>query len=373
MTRLGQALGVLTRDDAGSAPLPGVVPPDRSKTAAATLRQALTLDSVFRAMLLLQTSAQQLTLDVWRRSELIDTPSLVRKPNVESSQSAFLAETVNSLAGRGNAYWRKHRGADGTVLNLSVLPALDVTPMKHPRSGRISYHYRGKELPASEIQHLKLLRITGEAEGLGPIQSFSQGLGGALDQARYSQRWFTDSGVPNGVLATDQQLTAQQAEEYKRRWMEQRRKDNGPAVLGSGLDYRLLQLKPAEAQWLETQKFSVTQIARLFGIPAHMMLAAVEGGSNLTYTNQEQADIQFVRFTLMAYLREIEEAFTDLLPHGQSARFNVEGLLRTDTKTRYEAHKIAIDAGFLLPEEARAIEGLPPAPRPLPAKDNANA
>ena len=126
-------------------------------------------------------------------------------------------------------------------------------------------------------------------------------------------------------------------------------------------------LKPADAQWLEVQQFGVTGIARLFGIPATLMLAAIEGTS-MTYTNVEQEWIGYVRFTLMTYLREIEDAFSAVLPTGQTARFNVEGLLRTDTKTRYEAHEIAIRAGFMSPDEVRRIEKLHgPAPTPAPA------
>lgn len=356
---LAETLGLVVRSEPTSPPA-GVLPPPRSSAGSgASLSEALTIDSVFRSFMFLQAAAQQLTLDVWRRSDLIEKPPLVRKPDVDSNLSAFLAETVTSLTARGNAYWRKNLGSDGQVLNLEILPALEVHIDRDPRSGRRGFYYRGRRFASHEIAHLKLLRITGEEYGLGPIQAFQRGLAGALDQARYAQGWFNDAGVPSGVLKTDQHINAAQAEEYKTRWMEQRSKDLGPAVLGSGLEYSFLQLKPSEVQWLDTQKFTVTQIARLFGIPASYMLAAVEGNSQ-TYQNQEQADIAFIRYTLMVYLREIEEAFTDLLPHGQTARFNVDALLRTDTKTRMESHKIGIEAGVLTINEARAIEGLPP-------------
>lgn len=363
-----QAVGLLARDDAGTPP-EGVMPPPRGGGAGATLSQALTLDAVFRAFMFLQTSAMQLTLDVWRGERLIEKPSIVRKPDMESTLSAFLAETVNSLTGRGNAYWLKRHGPAGEVIHLENLPPLEVHPYRDETTGRIRYSYRGKTYTATDIQHLKFLRITGEQTGLGPVQAFQRGLGGALAQATYADQWFEKSGVPNGVLKSDQKLTASEAEEYKKRWMEQRSRDSGPAVLGAGLDYAFLQLKPNEVQWLESQKFSVTQIARLFGIPATYMLAVVEGTSQ-TYQNQEQADIAFVRFTLMAYLREIEEAFTAILPRGQQARFNVDALLRTDTKTRYEAHEIGLRAGFLNVEEVRDIEGLDPTRTPVKESDN---
>ena len=87
------------------------------------------------------------------------------------------------------------------------------------------------------------------------------------------------------------------------------------------------------------------------------MLASVEGGSQ-TYSNLQQEDLSFVRWTLMTYLREIETALTWLLPPGQKAKFNLDAILRPDTLTRYQAHKIGLEAGFLNVDEVRAIENL---------------
>ena len=83
-----------------------------------------------------------------------------------------------------------------------------------------------------------------------------------------------------------------------------------------------------------------------------------------TYSNVEQEWLGFTRFTLLSYLRKIEEALTEFTPRGQTVRFNIETLLRTDTRSRYEAHKIAIESGFLTVNEVREIEGLPPLEAP---------
>lgn len=90
-------------------------------------------------------------------------------------------------------------------------------------------------------------------------------------------------------------------------------------VLGSKLKYVPLDMKPADLQFLETQKFDTTQIARLLGIPASIMLAAVDG-SNLTYSNIEQSWIEFADYTLAAYAGEIEELFNRLLPRAARPR-----------------------------------------------------
>ena len=80
----------------------------------------------------------------------------------------------------------------------------------------------------------------------------------------------------------------------------------------------------------------------------------------MTYNNIETAAIDMLRDTLMGYISPIEDQLTALLPRGQSARFNLDAVLRPDTKTRYEAHALAIQTGFLTVDEVRDIEGLPP-------------
>ena len=118
-------------------------------------------------------------------------------------------------------------------------------------------------------------------------------------------------------------------------------------------------LNPRDAQFIESRNFNTLEIARLFGIPATLMLTATEG-SSMTYSNVEQDWLGFVRFTLTKYLRKIEEALTTFTPRGQAVRFQISALLRSDTLSRYQAHQIALTAGFMTLNEIRAIESLPP-------------
>lgn len=366
LRRIGEALGLLERSITDTQSAAAVLPPSRS--ILTTVDQALTIDAVYRAFFVLEAGAVQLTLDVWRtlagttrRLSADELPSWVSRPNVDETGSAFYAATITSLAARGNAYWLITRGADGSIVNVDVLDPLLVQPEREPGRRSVRYHFDGTPYTRERVRHLALVRLPGKLEGLGPIQAAQRQLAGALAQRAYADQWFTDPGHVDAVLKTDQHLTAQQAADYKRQWRETQGVNNGPAVLGAGLAYTPLHLKPEEVQWLEAQKFGVTGIARLFGIPSSYMLAPVEGAS-LTYKNQEQEDISFVRFTLMRYLREIELAVSGLLPRTQVARWNVDALLRTDTHTRYQAHEIGLRSGFLTLPEVRAIEGLDPLP-----------
>ncbi len=363
----GESAPVAVRSDGGTPS--GVMPPSRDSAGTVTTSQAIGLEPVFRAVQILSGGVSQLTLDAYRGGSQLDAqkvPSWLGQPNLDESRSAFLAETVASMALSGNAFWRVQRSAaTGLVANLRVLPASDVSVSMSPGGVR-SYGYGGKTLTAGgmhpEIVHLMYLRIPGQAYGLGPIQAAQARLQGAVGLDAFAGDWFNTGGVPTGVLSSDQHLTAEQASLWRGQWTESQ-KNRGTAVLGAGLSYSPVNLSPKDAQFLESQQFTTTALARLFGIPAHLMLAQVEGNSQ-TYQNMQQADLGFTRWTLSTYYREIEEAFTGLLPRGQVARFNLDGILRPDTATRYQAHAVALSNGFLTINEVRALEGYEPLPQP---------
>jgi HK97 family phage portal protein len=365
MGRILEWLGLEERSESTSpstdSPSPGVTPPARSQF---TSRDATSLSTVYRALSILETSAMQLTVDVWRGEEQVERPALVRKPDLNDTGSAFYGMTTLSMATSGDFYWKLQRNARNEVSSMRVLNPWECEPSIDEKTGVETISYKGKPHSTKEIYHGRLMRIPGSARGLGPIQAARAELHGIHDLTNWSSGWFSSGDVPTGVLKSDQPLTPEQAEANKERWKA--RDAHDVAVLGSGLDYRPIMISPKDAQFIENQNFSVVQVARLFGIPAAQLLAAVEGGAQ-TYQNIEQADLQFVRWTLMRYLREMEEALSLILPGIQTARFNLDGLLRPDTKTRYEAHGLAINGGWMLPEEVRKIEGLPTITLPKPA------
>lgn len=369
--RVATALG-LSRSE---GPSEGVIPPSRGGTGTVTADQALQIADVFRAVQIHETAAGQLTIDGIKAGQKLDeTPSLLRQPYTGQSLSAFIEGSVVAMATTGNGFWRKTRSAStGQVIDLEPLNPHDVTVYQSRATyrgpGKIEYGYDGKTYSHREIQHLQLMRVPGRCAGLGPIQAAQNELAGVIDVRDYATGWFRDGQAqPNGVLSTDQRLTGEQAREYKQVWNDGA--DGGVRVLGAGLNYTPILLNPEDAQWIAARNFNVTQVARLFGVPASLMLAPVEG-TNLTYQNVEQEWLAYVRFSLMAYLREIEEALTACLPHGTSARFDIDVLLRPDTKTRFESYQLGINAGFLLRSEARAREHLSPVPgiddQPKPA------
>lgn len=334
-------------------PLPGVIPPAR--TPAFTTDSAMTLPAVYRAVSLISTGVAQLSVDVWRGQKQIATPGWIDRPDMKISRFAFLEQTVTSLVTHGNAYWRVIRPAADALPDALVVANPWEVVIDEAGDG---FHWRGQKLSSSQMVHMALMRRPDRREGLGPIQAARIELAGAVDLRDYSSNWFDAGTVPNGVLKSDQTLTGEQAKGYKEQFLESVGRHE-PVVLGQGLSYSPIFLSPKDAQFLESRQYGSQEVARLFGIPSHLMIVSQEGTSQ-TYLNQQDADLEFSKWTLMRYIREIEEAFTGLLPRTQVARFNVDAVLRASTKARYEAHKIGLEAGFLTINEVRDIEGLDP-------------
>jgi len=336
-----------------------VVPPPRSATSGVTTGDALSMASVYRAISILSTAIKQVGVHIYRDDEKLEsTPLWIKQPDDKITRAEFMARTVNSIALAGNCFWLVSRNARGETVKLEVLNPFDMLIQSDDYGNLLGYTYRGTiEYSIADIQHLKALTVPGNLYGLGPIQSCQPELAAIKDTRDYASTWFDKSGVPSGILKSDQMLSPDAAKAAKDSWNALGA--GGLVVLGNGLTYMPTYMNPRDSQFLENQAFGVQQIARLFGILANMMLASVDGNS-MTYTNIEQEQIAFTRYTLSQYYVEIEAAMSSLLPRGTEARMNIDALLRSDTLSRYQAHQIALAAGFKTLDEVRRDEKLPP-------------
>lgn len=350
------------------SPSPNILPPSRRHSSV--IDRALSLGMVYRAVQINTTSAKQISFDSYRanaegkevaipRQDMIGRNGWFLQPDPEMPRAHWIEQTVSNLSTHGNAFWevkRKNDSPEGEIIAVKILNPNKCFPVaRQDDSEAVAYYrYGNRELKPWQVKHLKLLRVGG-LMGLGPIQAARIEIAGAADVAEYSAKWFNDAGVPEGILSSEQSLNQDDAKRYKEAFKEAMTNGRDTVVLGKGLEYRPIMLNPKDAQWLESQNFNITQIARLFGVPASLMLATVEGNTQ-TYQNVAQDWLGYVRFTLINYLIEIETALTSLLPHGQRARFNNEALLRADTETRFRIYKMGIEAGIYTPEEVREIE-----------------
>jgi HK97 family phage portal protein len=289
----------------------------------------------------------------------IETPVLVNKPDINTNKRDFLFQTVTSLALEGNAFWFKNYGSNGQVNNLTILPASAVSvAYKNDQNimEGVDYSYMGKTYTSREIEHLKLFSKTGNLRGLSPIEVCRSDVSAALDLRDYAKNWFTSAGVPTGILKTNQALNAEQADTVTNNW-HNKQQNRQIAVLGNGFDYQQVALSPREALFTDIVEQNTVSIARLFGIPARLLITTVPGGSD-TYTNLQDENQVFYRHTLMAYTDAITDAMSNCLPRGTRVEFDFAHLFRADVATRYNYYATGIGAGFLSAEEVREKEGL---------------
>lgn len=394
LNKLGSLLSETTPEGTYTA---NVTPPARGAQTV-DLNRAVTLPAVYDSLAILGGVGSLLTLNGWRGSAVVKpTPSLILAPDPWRDLGDWVERCIISLATDGNLFLRKYRAADNiTTASAEVLdPFLThVRWVKGIKSYTTFDHRLGRfiDLADADVLHVWGLQLPGRTRGLGPVAACRLSLGGALDVRDYASTWFADGDVPSGVLSSDQALDAKSVAMYRQIWADPTAFDDQPdaatinkrlgpsvRVLGKGLTYSAITLKPEDAQWLQAQNWGVLEVARIWGMPANYVLAAVEG-SNMTYQSLEMIDTQFMRLTLRPrYLRKIEAALSSLLPRGQVARFDLSEWLRPDTKTQAEVDKTYIDAGVVSPQDVRDRLRIPgtapgkPAATPAPAREDAPA
>jgi len=326
--------------------------------------QALSLTAVYRSIQIIATPISKMPMQTFRYATglevPVENPVLVNKPNYSDSKRDFMFQTVASLALDGNAFWLKNYGSNGQINNLTLLPANSVT-VRLDENGQKWYDYQvtaqTKVLTTqTDIQHLKLFSRAGYLRGLGPIDSCNKDIAAALDLRNYAATWFSQSGIPTGILKTDKPIGAEDANEITERW-HAKQAERKVAVLGQGFEWQTVQLNPKDAMFTDVQIQQVQAIARLFGVPARLLLTGVDGSSD-TYTNLVDEQQTFYRHTLMAYTDAISDALSECLPRGTRTEFNFEGLFKADMANRFTMWETAIRAGFMTVEEVRVKEGL---------------
>ena len=336
--------------------------PSRSATYA-TSDTALSLTAVYRAVQIIATPISKMNLDTYRYATgmemKIENPILVNKPSLLETRRDFMFQTVVSLALEGNAFWLKSYSTSGGVNNLTLLPASSVS-IQYVDSNDIGkgvdYYYQGKKYSQADIEHLKLFSRVGVLRGLSPIETCNRDIASALDLRDYAANWFSAAGVPTGILTTNQMLNTADAETITATW-HNKQQNRQVAVLGNGFDYKQIALSPRDALFTDIQEQSVQAIARLFGIPARLLLTTVPGSSD-TYTNLQDENQVFYRHTLMAYTDAITDALSNCLPRGTRVEFDFEHLFKADVAARYDYYKVGIEAGFLDPTYVKNKEGI---------------
>ena len=309
-----------------------------------------------RCVALISDQIASLPLHAERNGEPIDTPNVLALPEIDRTRSEFVSALCTSLLVNGNAYLLAgRRDALGFPQNVVLLDPEAVTVTV--RAGQVSYATARGPLNTEDVLHIRCMTLPGHVVGYGPLDYNRQAIAHTLAGDQYSANMFTTGALPDGVLHSDNEITAEQAADLKQAWIAGNGgRQRGPAVLAGGVKYQPLEFSSTDLELVESRKYNALTMCTLFGVPPH--LVGVPSQDTKSYSSLQMDSQSFVRFTLRPLAIKIEQAMSQLLPRGQRAVFNFDAVLRADTKTRYEAHAIALQAGFLTVDEVRAMEGL---------------
>lgn len=344
---------------------------------AATGAGAIGLSATWACVNLLAGTIASLPLMVYRtdrggrRTVARDHPLyfvLHDSPNFDQTAVDFWEFMCAAIELHGNAYARIEPRAGGGVGSLIPIRP-DIMSVRRVDGG-IAYSW-SQDGVRQEARERDILHIRGPMGGaLGGASTLSVCRGtftGALDAQRAANSFFSRSALPSGVLSTDKTLTADQRREAERLLHEKfagALNAGRPMLLDNGVKWEQLTVSPEDAQMLETRKFSVEEICRVFGVPPHM-IGHTENSTSWG-TGLEQQTLGFQKFTLRRRLKRIEQALTKQLlttadrVEGITIEFNLEGLLRGDSAGRAGFYKSGLGDGWLTINEVRALENLPP-------------
>ena len=209
---------------------------------------------------------------------------------------------------------------------------------------------------AAQLWHVPAYNVPGTPLGLAPISYAAQTIGLGIATQRFGAQWFGDGAHPTAMLTGDQPISEDDAKLLKNRITTAMHDNREPLILGAGYKLEPVQVAPEESQFLETIKANADDVARFF-----FRRPPGEGGE-ITYANVEARSLDLLTYTLTGWMVRLERALTRLRPRGRYIKFNADAFLRVDTKTRYEAHALALRSGLASRDERRSLEDMPPAP-----------
>lgn len=343
-----------------------------------TDQSALGVVAVFACVRVIAETIASLPLVTYRRLEprgrVRDTAHplfwlLHDTPNPEMSRMTFWEALIGHAALRGTGYAEIQRDRDDRPIAIWPLRP-DRIRLDRTTVGRLFYRYRMTDGTEKLFDQREILNVPGFGSnglvGYSPIALHAQAIGLALDAEGYASRFFQNDGSPGGVLQGDKEMSEAAYERLKASWAESHQgvaNAHRIAILEEGFAWQSTGLHGREVQFIEQRRFSVEEIARLFRVPLHL----IQELSHATFTNIEHQSIDFVVHTIRPWAERLEAAIERCLLSPSERRTHyvehlVDGLLRGDIKTRYDAYAVSRVNGWNNANDIRELENQNPLP-----------
>ena len=346
---------------------------------AVTERSAMQMTAVYSCVRILAEAVAGLPLHLYRyngsggKEKAVDHPLyrlLHDEPNPEMSSFVFRETLMTHLLLWGNAYAQVIRNGRNEVVALYPLMPNKMS-VDRDSSGQLYYsYYRGTDEAIRDKEHTVILKPTDvlHIPGLGfdglvgysPIAMAKNAIGMAIACEEFGAKFFANGAAPSGVL--EHPGTIKDPSRVREAWQSQfggSSNSGKVAVLEEGMKYTPISISPEQAQFLETRKFQINEIARIFRVPPHMV-GDLEKSS---FSNIEQQSLEFVKYTLDPWVTRWEQSIQRILltPEEKSkhfVKFNLDGLLRGDYQSRMNGYAIGRQNGWMSANDIRELENL---------------
>lgn len=346
---------------------------------AVTERSAMQMTAVYSCVRILAEAVAGLPLHLYKynddggKEKAIDHPLyrlLHDEPNPEMSSFVFRETLMTHLLLWGNAYAQIIRNGKNEVVALYPLMPNKMS-VDRDENGHLYYtYYRGPDeaiknmefavtLQPSDVLHIPGLGFDGLV-GYSPIAMAKNAIGMAIACEEYGAKFFANGATPGGVL--EHPGAIKDPQRVRESWQAAfggSSNSNKVAVLEEGMKYTPISISPEQAQFLETRKFQINEIARIFRVPPHMV-GDLEKSS---FSNIEQQSLEFVKYTLDPWVIRWEQSIMRALLSNTEkkdyfVKFNLEGLLRGDYQSRMNGYAIGRQNGWMSANDIRELENL---------------
>jgi HK97 family phage portal protein len=329
------------------------------------------VNAIFSAVALIADTISTLPLDAYiridgERRAFRPRPIWVQKPDVDLiSKEPFYNSVIVSLLLDGNAFIRVYRDGAGRVLNLVVLNPQDVEVTRNG-IGRVAYRLQTNDelLSSDQVLHIIDVLKPGHIRGISRVEALKENFGLAIALESYAARFFGQGVSTAGHIEFPGNLTPEQAKDLSEGFSARHggfKKSHKVGVLSAGARFVSTSIENDKAQFLDSRRMAVEDVARAFNIPTNLLGLP---GTN-TYSSVEQNNIAFVTHTLRPIIQKLEGAFSTLLnteAGGEFAfiKFSIDGLLRGDANSRFSAYSNGLQSGWLTLNDVRRLEDLAP-------------
>lgn len=351
-----------------------------------TEHTAMQMTAVYSCVRILSEAVAGLPIHLYKytdsggKEKALDHPLyflLHDEPNPEMTSFVFRETLMTHLLLWGNAYGQIIRNARGEVIALYPLMPNRMSVDRSETGGLYYTYSRAPEdspnisstqvrLKATDVLHIPGLGFDGLI-GYSPIAMAKNAIGMAIACEEYGAKFFANGAAPGGVL--EHPGTIKDPQKVKESWnaaYQGSANSNRVAVLEEGMKYQAIGVSPEQAQFLETRKFQINEIARIFRIPPHMV-GDLEKSS---FSNIEQQSLEFVKYTLDPWVIRWEQSIIrSLLSYEEKkkyfVKFNVDGLLRGDYQSRMNGYSTGRQNGWMSANDIRQLENLDKIPPEL--------